>query len=1665
MSGPHLLSSSPLPTPVRDSIRPPTPPRNDHEDFDHGISAALQLLTEHLASSSPVKPPTPLAAPHLDTPPRSPTLRPIRPSLQHRSVSELRRVRFGGDIIHRELSSEDVNRTPLRPLPPSRSNSHELIRPILKFRQGSPTPPQLTESMPKYRPLAKKTFKSLEKMLEYVIERAGQSAVGPRLDAYFTLTKHLKEFRTPPDWDLLTSKLPNIILYLRRDILTDEFSTNNGDPSLQKQAIGLLTILLGLPGSRDAIPPAKMVDLVNRSVKLVSDRLDSPESKEAASRHILLLSRQKFNNLKDSELKSLLSCLRRSRSIWKDQAFRKCRLEIYENLAWTMPAKFADHAALWIDVLVDQLQNALSDAADSSRKIARSVGIYPEVGRALNKLLLSQSPSSKQVMTIGDELRNSLCNKAGSTSAAIKAWAAISVLLKTTNKSKRSALHEGVDPFWGDIFEAALRTEGLHRDSSVCFGEFIHSQTNVMHSNTPREDYLRADGLLPLNDVAHLIESGSRQSVQSASDRCLALLYQAFRPSLSDQELDQSWSNYLPSENRSQSESPVNYAEFLCAVLTSLFRTTTSSPYVDDRLLNGTTVNLEELPTLRPSWVLSRFSTISEELSFVLRWARWDDSEIKDNEEFFCWPFPRGFSKDLLHNLFLNIGEARKIEITKSASTKNMIDSLTKLLESWSTPEERDLMQRVADMADEVMGGGWRTAFDQSIARREAAFEVYTSSSSSINQLSLKSPKEAAVRSLSDHHESGKTEVQRPSSLELQPPIVNTEEHALSEPRILSEQVEKEHPASFRTNSSSPSQSIIQLSPRRITPGHIDAMDAEGMRASSMASFLRAREESVESSDSNRTKTTESLESAMHFASSSESRSVTPEVEVHLQQIGDEEIQELSLKVPDALPLEEETEVDEQSITLEESVAETSEMIEDGDVSNNRLDGIDDQLAHAPISSLPVESDLTTASNDKHSGSPLHPSNSTLQEQKKKRGRRTQAQLLEEQAAAFDKPLSSGTGDGSKPGRTMEGISNRDQENSTTEKPLLTEAALQKILDEHQFTSETSSVLSSIDSGIEDPFVSARGTPRSSRRSSLRHSEVRQGSATKNTGRSPAVVDMRTRSSRRSTGTKLTDAKTAPPRHQDEWEAIARQAAEDASQESSRGSQRTTRNRIHSIDSPQSVSSVKRTVKGQKKDAASRFEHIDAEDSPSLSHNRDQGGKRKATEVDETPKGSPQQKRNKPVPSTNDSTNETPSKTATAATPHSPVISITAVPAQKNAALATMDASKHKDSPVADDPHIADQANSDLVLPAVDSHTTKKMTRSSQSGPASSSSLHIDVGESGEGSVTRTAAPETSSHIQQRESNTTAAPSSKPPVAASSPPKPSPTTSPVSSIIGASPLKSAIRAVAPMSPPSAFTGIYSISPRRAAALKSTERIAEQYKDPWHKRQSSDCATGSMTSPRTPKQKIDIRPFSTPQPVKNPATSLFPTFPTFPNLKAPEPAKDSRESSQQEDAAPQLIPEELVKTTLDASSVDRTVAVVENIAQSIEIGSSIAATLAPPNFPVPQPKDTLVPPTDSSTRKRKRDDELELDTQADTETNEPSNSRSRTASPAKKLKTWVGETFAPILQGLSAFREKLPLLRQSGESLALLRDELAKSWVEMATLNMHVNEALKETEKE
>lgn len=584
------------------SARPPTPPR----------TASRMLSEKDRTEDSPVTVQTPIESHFLQN-----------DSTGAPSSRQSKRVNFSPwPNFIKAPSFTDAKPSEIKALLPS--NDRKPTRSILKAT-NSPGPVSPAGLIPN-------TPESFAMLLESITQQLAGESTSSRIDAYMQFFGALRAYEKVPTEDEIMRKLGLIAQFIQRDISRDLKKGGTLDTNVVIYALKLSVVLVWHPQISPQLPEDFKLFLLEHSVNCLED---GKLPKSVATHYLTLLSTQKFSTriITTARATRILEMLHGLTDRVKGNSVVSQRLTIYERLFELSKSTFISHSTLWMDHLVSgllhQIKNVRLNALELGFNAYMASGANSTLSKTLRDIFDRPLANNRKLVSEISERMSRMMASPETGEHVPQIWGVITLLLR----NKRFNIDQ-----WQHFKEWVLVLQKCFNCSdpeikSKAIGNWNRFVlvVNISESTTPSLLRMLSKPILSqFERKKH--DKQNPQPSQLVVASYYNLLYYAFRPDASHQQLDIVWGEYIASPSSNIFASVPSLSDRLAHALSRmLWSSHPIQAWSDNRVNEPKRIVAEELPPLDCKWVRSRAPSVLKVFEDILKSSVWDPELEKSN--------------------------------------------------------------------------------------------------------------------------------------------------------------------------------------------------------------------------------------------------------------------------------------------------------------------------------------------------------------------------------------------------------------------------------------------------------------------------------------------------------------------------------------------------------------------------------------------------------------------------------------------------------------------------------------------------------------------------------------------------------------------------------------------------------------------------------------------------------------------------------------------------------------------------------------------------------------------------------------------------------------------------------------------------------------------------
>ncbi|KAL4744027.1 Rap1-interacting factor 1 N terminal-domain-containing protein [Aspergillus similis] len=583
------------------SARPPTPPR----------TASRMLSEKDRTEDSPVP---------VQTPNESPVLQNDSTSTGAPSSRQSKRVNFSP--WPKFIKPPSFTNPKSKALLPS--NDLKPARSILKTT-NSPGPVSAAAAIT-YTP------ESFAMLLESLTQQLAGESTSSRIDAYMQFFGALRAYEKLPTEEEILRKMSLIAEFIQRDISRDLTKGGPLDTNLVIQALKLSVVLVWHPQISPQLSDEFKLFLIEHSVVCLENG-NLPKS--VVTHYLTVLSTQKFpaRIITAARTTRILEMLHGLTDRVKGNSVVSQRLMIYERLFDVAKPTFLALSTLWMDHLISgllhQIKNVRLNALELGFNVYMASGSNSTLSKTLRDIFDRPLANNRKLVSEVSERMSRMMSNPETGEHVPQIWGVITLLLR----SKRFNIDQ-----WQHFKEWVLVLQKCFNCNdpeikSKAIGNWNRFVLVANISDTTSRSLLRmlSKPILSQFERKKHDKTGSQPS-QLVIASYYNLIYYAFRPDASHQQLDKAWEEYILSPSSNIFSLVPSLSDRLAHALSNmLWSSHPLKAWSDNRVNEPRRIVPEELPPLDCKWVRSRIPDVLKVFEAILKSSIWEPEMEKSN--------------------------------------------------------------------------------------------------------------------------------------------------------------------------------------------------------------------------------------------------------------------------------------------------------------------------------------------------------------------------------------------------------------------------------------------------------------------------------------------------------------------------------------------------------------------------------------------------------------------------------------------------------------------------------------------------------------------------------------------------------------------------------------------------------------------------------------------------------------------------------------------------------------------------------------------------------------------------------------------------------------------------------------------------------------------------
>ncbi|KAL8958667.1 MAG: hypothetical protein Q9193_004320 [Seirophora villosa] len=447
-------------------------------------------------------------------------------------------------------------------------------------------------------------------LLQSLSRHLSSASRDSRLDSYRTLLGCLSSYKEVPDTQLLVENLAGFLEYIRRDVLSKKTESGLPDVELSSHALKVLTPILYNPGLADAVPHEFAAFIAELAVSSM-ESLDTP--KALLDHYMQLLARQKLGQkfINPERANRILNALNGLETRVKGNRVVGLKLMIYQRLLVQAKSLMIPRAEDWLEFLISSMSSSIKDirsrAIAFGTDAALALGTTSAVSQSWIEILDRDHPSGQRIVDrLGARLLELLNVKDGGLHVP-QIWSIVILFLR--NRRHRFERWKHLQGYFA-IMERAFNSSDakVKFQANVAWNRFVSVLSLDATTDASIIKVLRkpiASQLERKDNDNHM-----KYAKQIARSSYCNLLYYAFRPGATHEQLDIYWDAFVSPTLVNRHSATKSDFDFSCEVLGALLNSSPPRVWDHDRAHRLLQMKPEELPCLDPKWIRHRVAKV-----------------------------------------------------------------------------------------------------------------------------------------------------------------------------------------------------------------------------------------------------------------------------------------------------------------------------------------------------------------------------------------------------------------------------------------------------------------------------------------------------------------------------------------------------------------------------------------------------------------------------------------------------------------------------------------------------------------------------------------------------------------------------------------------------------------------------------------------------------------------------------------------------------------------------------------------------------------------------------------------------------------------------------------------------------------------------------------------
>ena len=671
--------------------RPPTPPKENVED-----AAKLPIGPTYQGTLGQQI--------FLDTPNESPSS-----SADHDSSSvgqRPKRVIFSPwngyyKAVNPSEKADGVNLT-IRPLPPSRECTamHKSILkvPAVKAIHASDITPRLILG-PREKPSA---------MLRLASQHMADASRDLRLDVYQAVLRGLANYDHVPDTGPLADTMAAFLEYVRRDISSKLPEAGTVDTELATNALKVLSAILDTQELVVAVADEFCTFIAERAVASL-ERQDLPKTMVDHYMHLLARQKMPLKSITPDRANRIMTALNGLEARLKGNRVVGLRLMIFHRLLSQSKSTLVARAEEWLEYLLASMSSSIKElrqrAIAFGIEAALVLGTNVVVSQAWLNILDGEAPFEKKVVESLADRMTQLLNTKDEGLHVPRIWSIVVLFLRSRRRQIERWPHLKT---WLAIMERAFNSSDLkvRIQASIAWDRLVFALELDTSTSLSLIKVIRQPIASQLERKGG--DRHGRYAKQRARSTCCTMLYYAFRPGASHDQLDMYWDCFVSSLLTGKPTTTASDHDFACEVLEALLHASQPRLWDQNRANQlSSPMSPQELPCLDPRWIRHR----AEKIVGLLKSLYANASTVGPDDSRWASFFR------LWQSFVRALGDASSKEIKVSMETMTAVALIVSML---STQAPRRLELHMTLITEAVASIGLRPFTEKRLLRSSA---------------------------------------------------------------------------------------------------------------------------------------------------------------------------------------------------------------------------------------------------------------------------------------------------------------------------------------------------------------------------------------------------------------------------------------------------------------------------------------------------------------------------------------------------------------------------------------------------------------------------------------------------------------------------------------------------------------------------------------------------------------------------------------------------------------------------------------------------------------------------------------------------------------------------------------------------------------------------------